>query len=207
MAKAKKAKSETKKTEEKYPLVDLPNNEYKSRADLERAIEYIGEQMLEKDRLSNEAESKIAVIRSNLEDALYPIQSKIEHATSGVAFYVKSYRDELFPDPNLKTCKMISGSIQFRKIPASVKTKGTAKFFEKILAANGLLQRFNDWAAKLSNVFIRVRIELNKEAILAEPLRAKQKLGVEINEEKERLYIKPSRLEDEISADADVEAA
>ncbi|EMN78457.1 host-nuclease inhibitor Gam family protein [Leptospira interrogans] len=202
MAKTKKLKPESKKT-----LVDLPNNEYKSRTDLEKAVEYIGEQMLEKDRLVNEAESKIAAIRSELEEVLYPVQSKIEHVTSGVAFFVKKNREELFPDPNLKTCKMISGSIQFRKIPASVKTKGTAKFFEKILAANGLLQRFNDWAAKLSNVFIRVRIELNKEAILAEPLRAKQKLGVEINEEKERLYIKPSRLEDEISADADIEAA
>ncbi|EKO04819.1 MULTISPECIES: host-nuclease inhibitor Gam family protein [Leptospira] len=202
MAKTKKLKPESKKT-----LVDLPNNEYKSRTDLEKAVEYIGEQMLEKDRLVNEAESKIAAIRSELEEVLYPVQSKIEHVTSGVAFFVKKNRDELFPDPNLKTCKMISGSIQFRKIPASVKTKGTAKFFEKILAANGLLQRFNDWAAKLSNVFIRVSIELNKEAILAEPLRAKQKLGVEINEEKERLYIKPSRLEDEISADADIEAA
>ncbi|QOI49383.1 host-nuclease inhibitor Gam family protein [Leptospira interrogans] len=202
MAKTKKLKPESKKT-----LVDLPNNEYKSRTDLEKAVEYIGEQMLEKDRLVNEAESKIAAIRSELEEVLYPVQSKIEHVTSGVAFFVKKNRDELFPDPNLKTCKMISGSIQFRKIPASVKTKGTAKFFEKILAANRLLQRFNDWAAKLSNVFIRVSIELNKEAILAEPLRAKQKLGVEINEEKERLYIKPSRLEDEISADADIEAA
>ncbi|EMN99731.1 Gam-like protein [Leptospira interrogans serovar Pomona str. UT364] len=164
--------------------MDLPNNEYKSRTDLEKAVEYIGEQMLEKDRLVNEAESKIAAIRSELEEVLYPVQSKIEHVTSGVAFFVKKNREELFPDPNLKTCKMISGSIQFRKIPASVKTKGTAKFFEKILAANGLLQRFNDWAVKLSNVFIRVSIELNKEAILAEPLRAKQKLGVEINEEK-----------------------
>ncbi|EMJ53889.1 Gam-like protein [Leptospira interrogans str. UT126] len=202
MAKTKKLKPESKKT-----LVDLQNNEYKSRTDLEKAVEYIGEQMLEKDRLVNEAESKIAAIRSELEEVLYPVQSKIEHVTSGVAFFVKKNREELFPDPNLKTCKMISGSIQFRKIPASVKTKGTAKFFEKILAANGLLQRFNDWAAKLSNVFIRVSIELNKEAILAEPLRAKQKLGVEINEEKERLYIKPSRLEDEISADADIEAA
>ncbi|EKO89687.1 Gam-like protein [Leptospira interrogans serovar Grippotyphosa str. 2006006986] len=202
MAKTKKLKPESKKT-----LVDLPNNEYKSRTDLEKAVEYIGEQMLEKDRLVNEAESKIAAIRSELEEVLYPVQSKIEHVTSGVAFFVKKNREELFPDSNLKTCKMISGSIQFRKIPASVKTKGTAKFFEKILAANGLLQRFNDWAAKLSNVFIRVSIELNKEAILAEPLRAKQKLGVEINEEKERLYIKPSRLEDEISADADIEAA
>ncbi|EMN49115.1 hypothetical protein LEP1GSC088_3470 [Leptospira interrogans str. L1207] len=36
---------------------------------------------------------------------------------------------------------------------------------------------------------------------------AHQKIGVELNEEKERLYIKPSRIEDEISADSDTEAA
>lgn len=71
MAKTKKLKPESKKT-----LVDLPNNEYKSRTDLEKAVEYIGEQMLEKDRLVNEAESKIAAIRSELEEVLYPVQSK-----------------------------------------------------------------------------------------------------------------------------------
>ncbi|EQA80860.1 hypothetical protein LEP1GSC193_2305 [Leptospira alstonii serovar Pingchang str. 80-412] len=56
-------------------------------------------------------------------------------------------------------------------------------------------------------MFIRAKLELNKDSIIADPLAAHQKIGVELNEEKERLYIKPSRLEDEISADPDIEAA
>lgn len=199
--------AKTKKQEVKRPLVDLPNNDYKNRTDLEKAVEFMGEQMLEKERIVNEANAKISEIRASLEDALYPLQARIEHVTDGIAFFVKKNRDELFPDPDLKTCKLISGTLQLRRTPASVKTKGTTKLFEKILAENGLLQLFNEWVARLSNVFIRVNLELNKEAILADPLNARQKIGVELNEAKERLYIKPSRLEDEISADADIEAA
>lgn len=199
--------AKTKKNEEKRPLVDLPNNAYKNKAELEAGMEYMGEQMLEKDRLVNEANQKISQIRSELEEAVYPIQSKIDHVTSGIAYFVQKNREELFPDPNLKTCKLISGTLNFRKTPASVRTKTSVKLLEKILAENGLLQLYNDWIARLSKVFIRAKLELNKDSIIADPLAAHQKIGVELNEEKERLYIKPSRLEDEISADADIEAA
>lgn len=196
-----------KKTEEKRPLVDLPNNEYKNKSELEAGMEYMGEQMLEKERLVNEANQKISQIRSELEETIYPIQAKIDHVTSGIAYFVQKNREELFPDPNLKTCKLISGTLNYRKTPASVRTKASVKLFEKILAENGLLQLYNDWIARLSKVFIRAKLELNKDSIIADPLAAHQKIGVELNEEKERLYIKPSRLEDEISADADTEAA
>lgn len=196
-----------KKTEEKRPLVDLPNNAYKSRTELEAGMEYMGEQMLEKERLVNEANKKISEIRSELEETLYPIQSKIDHVTSGIAYYVQKNREELFPDVNVKTCKLISGTLNYRKTPASVRTKASVKLFEKILAENGLLQLYNEWIARLSKVFIRAKLELNKDSIIADPLAAHQKIGVELNEEKERLYIKPSRLEDEISADTDIEAA
>ncbi|EMJ66220.1 host-nuclease inhibitor Gam family protein [Leptospira sp. P2653] len=196
-----------KKTEEKRPLVDLPNNEYKNKSELEAGMEFMGEQMLEKERLVNEANLKISQIRSELEETVYPIQTKIDHVTSGIAYFVQKNREELFPDPNLKTCKLISGTLNYRKTPASVRTKASVKLFEKILAENGLLQLYNDWIARLSKVFIRAKLELNKDSIIADPLAAHQKIGVELNEEKERLYIKPSRIEDEISADADTEAA
>ncbi|WP_061230718.1 host-nuclease inhibitor Gam family protein [Leptospira weilii] len=196
-----------KKTEEKRPLVDLPNNEYKNKSELEAGMEYMGEQMLEKDRLVNEANLKISQIRSELEETIYPIQAKIDHVTSGIAYFVQKNREELFPDPNLKTCKLISGTLNYRKTPASVRTKASVKLFEKILAENGLLQLYNEWVVRLSRVFIRAKLELNKDSIIADPLAAHQKIGVELNEEKERLYIKPSRIEDEISADADTEAA
>ncbi|WP_032809491.1 MULTISPECIES: host-nuclease inhibitor Gam family protein [unclassified Leptospira] len=199
--------AKTKKVEEQRPLMDLPDNVYKSRTELEAALEYMGEQMLEKEKLVNEANQKISQIRTELEETLYPIQAKIDHVTSGIAYFVQKNRDELFPDENLKTCKLISGTLSYRKTPASVKTKNSAKLLTDILAKNSLLLLFNTWTLRLSKVFLRVSLELNKEAILKDPLVAHQKIGVELNEEKERLYIKPARLEDEISADADVEAA
>ncbi|WP_061246756.1 host-nuclease inhibitor Gam family protein [Leptospira noguchii] len=199
--------AKSKKTEEKRPFVDLPDNAYKNRAELEAGMEHMGEQMLEKERLVNEANQKISQIRSELEETLYPIQSKIDHVTSGIAYYVQKNREELFPDANVKTCKLISGTLNYRKTPASVRTKASVKLFENILAENGLLQLYNEWIARLSKVFIRAKLELNKDSIIADPLAAHQRIGVELNEEKERLYIKPSRLADEISADTDIEAA
>ncbi|EMF79704.1 Gam-like protein [Leptospira weilii serovar Topaz str. LT2116] len=199
--------AKAKKTEEKRPLVDLPNNEYKNKTELEAGMEFMGEQMLEKERLVNEANQKISQIRSKLEEVLYPIQSKIDHVTSGIAFFVQKNREELFPDPNVKTCKLISGTLNYRKAPVSVKTKNSAKLLTSILAKNGLLLLFDTLIKRLSKVFLRVSLELNKDAILKDPAGAYQKIGAELSEEKERLYIKPSRLEDEISADADIEAA
>nr|EMN23158.1 hypothetical protein LEP1GSC063_2661 [Leptospira santarosai serovar Arenal str. MAVJ 401] len=46
-------------------------------------------------------------------------------------------------------------------------------------------------------------MELNKEQILAEPLKAMQKIGIELNEESERLYISPSETDVEIEAVGD----
>ncbi|EMO64182.1 putative Gam-like protein [Leptospira borgpetersenii serovar Pomona str. 200901868] len=112
-------------------------------------------------------------------------------------------KDELFPDPEYKTCKLTTGVLKLRRIPASVKTRATQKFFERILSENGLLEKFNNLVSRFSGVFLRVKLELNKEQILAEPLKAMQKIGVELNEESERLYISPSETDVEIEAIAE----
>ncbi|EQA80887.1 Gam-like protein [Leptospira alstonii serovar Pingchang str. 80-412] len=131
--------AKTKKNEEKRPLVDLPNNAYKNKSELEAGMEYMGEQMLEKERLVNEANQKISQIRSELEETIYPIQAKIDHVTSGIAYFVQKNREELFPDPNLKTCKLISGrsesenlqthfgNVEFSKDPCFGKNESLCK--------------------------------------------------------------------------------
>lgn len=62
------------------------------------------------------------------------------------------------------------------------------------------MERFNNLVFKLSGVYLRIKLELNKEQILAEPTRAIQKFGIQLNEEKERLYISPNETELEIEA-------
>ncbi|EMK22372.1 host-nuclease inhibitor Gam family protein [Leptospira kirschneri] len=193
----------TKKKTSKNPLVDLPDNNYENRDDLTQAVAQLGEFKRQRDRLTSETDDQISKLQNDLQEKISPLDLKIQHIAGGIKHYVDHHKEELFPDPEYKTCKLTTGSLKLRNIPASVKTRSSAKFFEKILTENGLLQRFSNLVTRLSGVYLRVKLELNKEQILAEPLKAIQKIGVELNEESERLYISPSETDVEIEAIGD----
>ncbi|WP_061223603.1 host-nuclease inhibitor Gam family protein [Leptospira weilii] len=183
--------------------VELPDNLYKNRADLTQAVAELGETKRERDRIKSEVDDQISQLTTELQTELTPLDLKIQHIVSGIKLYVDTNKDELFPDPEYRTCKLPTGELKLRKVPASVKTRASSKLFEKILSENGLLEKFNNLVSKLGGIYLRVKLELNKEQILAEPLRATQKIGVELNEEKERLYITPSEIDAEIEAVGD----
>ncbi|EMN91221.1 host-nuclease inhibitor Gam family protein [Leptospira weilii] len=180
--------------------VDLPDNNYKTRVDLTQAVAQLGEIKRERDRIKSKTDDQISKLQIDLQEEITPLDLKIQHIASGIKFFVDNHKEELFPDPEYRTCKLTTGALKLRKIPASVKTRATEKFFERILSKNGLLEKFNALVSKLSGVYLRVKLELNKEQILAEPLKAIQKIGVELNEESERLYISPSETDVEIEA-------
>ncbi|MCG6191784.1 host-nuclease inhibitor Gam family protein [Leptospira sp. FAT2] len=192
-----KAKNSLNKT----ILVDLPDNRYRNLAEIAQAIQQLGETKRERERIKSRTDDEIAKLQLDLQDQMFPFDLKIQHIASGIKFFVDHHKTELFPDPEYRTCKFATGSLKLRRVPPSVKTRGTAKLFERILSENGLLEKFSNLIAKLSNVYLRVKLELNKEQILAEPLRAMQKIGIEFNEEAERLYIAPNETELEIEAD------
>ncbi|EKT85962.1 host-nuclease inhibitor Gam family protein [Leptospira santarosai] len=183
--------------------VDLPENRYKNRADLTQAIAQLGEIKRERDRVKNEVDDQISQLTKQLQTELTPLDVKIQHIVSGIKLYVDKNKEELFPDPEYKTCKLPTGELKLRKIPASVKTRISAKFLEKILSENGLLEKFNALTTKLTGLYLRIKLELNKDLILSEPLKAIKKIGIELNEETERLYITPSEIDAEIEAVGD----
>ncbi|TGK23405.1 host-nuclease inhibitor Gam family protein [Leptospira stimsonii] len=183
--------------------VDLPENRYKTRVDLSQAIAQLGEIKRERDRVKSEVDDQISQLTTQLQTDLTPLDVKIQHIVSGIKLYVDKNKDELFPDPEYKTCKLPTGELKLRKVPASVKTRASAKLFEKILSENGLLEKFNALTSKLNGLFLRIKLELNKDQILSEPLRASKKIGIELNEETERLYITPSEIDAEIEAVGD----
>lgn len=182
--------------------VELPENLYKNRADLTQAIAQFGEIKRERDRVKSEVDDQISQLTTQLQTELTPLDVKIQHIVSGIRLYVDEHLDELFPDPEYRTCKLPTGLLKLRKVPASVKTRGTKKLFKKILSENGILEKFNAWTLKLSGLFIRVKLEFNKDQILSDPLRA-SKNGIDLNEETERLYITPSEIDAEIEAVGD----
>ncbi|EKT88068.2 host-nuclease inhibitor Gam family protein [Leptospira santarosai] len=183
--------------------VDLPENLYKTRADLTQAIAELGEIKRERDRVKSEVDDQISQLTTQLQTDLTPLDVKIQHIVSGIKLYVDEHKDELFPDPEYKTCKLPTGELKLRKVPASVKTRASVKLFERILSENNLLERFIALATKLTGLYLRIKLELNKDQILSEPLRAMKKIGIDLNEETERLYITPSEIDAEIEAVGD----
>ncbi|WP_017851991.1 host-nuclease inhibitor Gam family protein [Leptospira interrogans serovar Szwajizak] len=179
---------------------DLPDNLYKTRADLTQAIAELGETKRERDRIKSKVDDQISQLTTELQTELTPLDQKIQHIASGIKLFVDKHKNELFPDPEYKTCKLPTGDLKLRKVPASVKTRGTVKLFEKILSENGLLEKFNNLTLKLSGLFLRVKLEFNKDQILSDPLRATKKIAIELNEESERLYITPNEIEADIEA-------
>ncbi|AVV50273.1 host-nuclease inhibitor Gam family protein [Leptospira santarosai] len=196
--------SKSKNSLNKTNLTDLPNNHYKNRTDITQAIKQLGEIKRERDGVKNKVDDQISKILSDLQNEISPLDLKIQYIVSGIRFYVDRHPEEFFPDPEYKTCKLTTGTLKFRKVPYSVKTKGSVKFYEKILTQNDLLEKFNRIVSKLNGVYLRVRLELNKERILSEPTKAIQKIGIQLNEESERLYIVPSETELEIEVAEDV---
>lgn len=187
---------------QKPVLTDLPNNVYNDRNDLTNAVGSLGNLRSERDRYAGEAQTKITKIQDELQEKIAPLDAKISHVTAEIVHFVKNRKDELFPDPEYKTLKLTTGSLQIRKVPASVKTRTSIALLDKILEKAGLLNAFTNLSEKLSKNFLRIKLELNKEAILADPINAKSKMGIEFNEESERLYIRPDSIDVEIDSEA-----
>ncbi|MCE9500898.1 MAG: host-nuclease inhibitor Gam family protein [Leptospira sp.] len=183
-------KKETKNLVEIIPL--------KNQTALVDAIAELGSVQREKENLVAGANKKMGDIQTQLQADVSPLDAKITSIAAQIKHFSDNNREELYPD-GTKTRKLPTGSLQYRTIPAAVKTKLTQKITEKILVNAKLLDMFNKFVEKCGKIFFRVKLELNKEAVLADPSGAK-KLGIEIGEESERFYIKPSEIEAEIEA-------
>jgi len=171
----------------------------KSQSDLTDFVGQVGQLRRERDRIASEVQDKISVLEEELKDQVLPLDEQIQALANSIKDYVDSHREDLFPSDG-KTLKLITGTISFRKLAASVKTRMSQKVLEKILASHNLLEFYHKATEKFASVYLRLKLELNKDQILADPLRAKKEIGVEISDETERMYIKPNELDSEIEA-------
>ncbi|HRG77845.1 MAG TPA: host-nuclease inhibitor Gam family protein, partial [Leptospiraceae bacterium] len=84
-----------------------------------------------------------------------------------------------------------TGDISYRSAKPSVGTNSSKKLIDSILEANNLLDVRDKFVKKMDKVFIRTKLELNKDAILENPSTAKTVTGVEVADGEESFYIKP----------------
>ncbi|HDR1555739.1 TPA: host-nuclease inhibitor Gam family protein [Pasteurella multocida] len=126
-----------------------------SREDVASDIKTIGDLNREITRLETEMNDKIAEITESYKGQFSPIQERIKNLSTGVQFWAEANRDQITNGGKTKTANLITGEVSWRVRNPSVKITGVDSVLQN-LKVHGLTK------------FIRVKEEINKEAILNE---------------------------------------
>ncbi len=142
-----------------------------------QAIAIIGARQRDRTRIEAEMNDELAAIKERYEREAEPHNSKIQELRTGVQIWCEANRDSLTKNGKMKTATFASGEVRWRTTPASVKIR------------NGKAVLIALVKAKLSQ-FIRTKVEVNKEAILADREAVKNIAGITI-EQREEFVIVP----------------
>ena len=141
-------------------------------------IARIGKATRERERIETRMNERLAAIKAVHEKQAAPLKDEIEQLRKGVQTWCEAHRDELTPAGRRKFYRFAAGEVSWHLRPPKVTVRGVAKVIER-LAALGLAQ------------FLRVRTEIDKEAMLADPELACSVEGVKIGSDGEDFEIKP----------------
>ncbi len=156
---------------------------YQAREEVEIAIKDIGDLQRELQRKMTAQNDELAAITERYAPELQAIKEQLEPMQDAVQAWCESHRDELTQNGKTKTANFNTGDIQWRQRPPSVNARGIPTILEN-LKKLGLTQ------------FIRVKEELNKDAILNEPDLAKTVAGISIKTGFEDFIITPFEQKD-----------
>ena len=159
-------------------------------SEIPNAISEIGN--LQRDRVAivSKYDTQISDLQNELAEQTEEIDKKIKKLSLSVKKYFDSNKTKYIKE-DTKTVRLQTGDVSYRKGKPSVKTKSSQKLIDSILEKNELSQTRDKFEKKMKSVFIRTKLELNKEAILESQQTAIVVTGVEIDEGSERFYIKP----------------
>lgn len=147
--------------------------------DVALAIKRIGDLNRELVRLSTQQADEKAQIDEKYVAMLNHIKAELKPLQLAVQAFCESRRNELTDEGKRKTAYFTTGEVQWRLKVPSVVVKGKETVIEAIEKL-GLTQ------------FLRVKTELNKEAVLAEPSIANTIKGLSISAGVEEFVIKPN---------------
>ncbi|NNI07703.1 host-nuclease inhibitor Gam family protein [Pasteurella multocida] len=147
--------------------------------DVALAIKRIGDLEREQVRLSTLQADEKAAVDEKYTAQIHALKEQVKPLQQAVQAYCESRRDELTNGGKQKTAYFTTGEVQWRAKPPAVKISSVAKVIEAI-KNTGFLQ------------FLRVKEEINKEALLADPKTACSINGISIRENEEEFVIKPN---------------
>jgi phage host-nuclease inhibitor protein Gam len=154
-------------------------------AQVQSDIRKIGDLQREHGRISADLNDQVAKLTEAAAPGLKELQEQMTALQKGVQIYCEANREELCGKG--KTANLVTGEVQWRQRPPSVKVTGV----EAVIA----------WLKTAGMAsFIRSKDEINKEAMLNEQEKAKAVPGVTIVTGIEDFVIVPFEVDTEVAA-------
>jgi phage host-nuclease inhibitor protein Gam len=130
------------------------------------------------------ANARIAKIQAELVAETTPIQQELDDLAAGLQAYATAHRFELTDGGKVQSTEFGTGRLGWRMTPPRVELRG--------------LDKVIDWLRREGlKAFLRIKWEVNKEAMLADPERAETVPGVSIVQE-EVFYVWPQEFDEEV---------
>lgn len=153
-----------------------------SRDDAAIAIRQIGERNREIARIEADMNDKLAFIKEEAELRAAPLKEDVSGLTEGLKVWAEANRDSLTNKGKVKFADLGTGKINWRLRPAKVSIRKVEDVLDTLKRLG--LQRF-----------LRVKEEVNKEAMLEAPEEARGVAGVTIGSEGEDFIVEPFEAE------------
>lgn len=153
-----------------------------SREEAARFIHDIGAAQREIARIEADMNDEIALAKKTAEANALPARARIEALTDGLRTWAEAHRDALTDGGKRKYAELGTGRIEWRFAPPRVTIKGADEVIARIRTL-GLA------------MFLREKIEIDKEAMLREPDKARLVQGVSIGTAGENFSVEPFEAE------------
>jgi phage host-nuclease inhibitor protein Gam len=160
----------------------VPNSKSEAAAD----VRLIGDLAREHTRLATEMNDRLAAVTAEYHDRLEHLRNHITTLQTGVQTWCEANREALTNGGKVKTANLITGEVSWRQRPPSCRITGADAVIDT-LDRLGLSR------------FVRVKKEVNKEAILNEPAAVAGVAGISISSGVEDFVIVPFEVEAEVA--------
>lgn len=150
---------------------------FQNREEVNEAIASIGQAQRERDRIATAMNEELAAVRARHEQDAAPHAGVIKALGQGVQIWAEANRADLTRDGKTKTVKLAAGEFCWRTRPPKVRITGEGIVVAALRAMH--LDRF-----------LREKVEIDKNAILANPEAVTHVKGITVSQG-EDFVIKP----------------
>ncbi|WP_310620910.1 host-nuclease inhibitor Gam family protein [Flexibacterium corallicola] len=147
------------------------------------AIREIGDLNREAMRIEAELNDKVAALSQEYGERIAPLQEQVRAKQDGLKVFCEANRDRLTQNNRVKFHRFATGEISWRLRPAKITVRGKESVIEAIKAA-GLKKRF-----------LRIKEEINKEAMLEDRTTAAVIKGISVGSDGEDFIVEPNETE------------